>query len=336
MAVFLRSIFSKMFEGSGGKSTLSMSVVVVSYNMKREIPRTIQSLSTAYQRKIARNEYELLLVDNGSDTPWAAHDFDGIDTNLEIMNVPEANPSPARAVNLGLRSARAPLVGVLVDGARLVTPGLLDACRRASLLYPRAVIATVGFHLGFEHQSQSVKKGYTRAVEDRLLSSISWHRDGYRLFDISVLNHACAGGWFHPMSECNALFMPAAMWTELGGYDEAFRCPGGGLVNLDTYERALALPGAQSVVVLGEGNFHQVHGGVSSNSTVDRWPEFHEEYRRIRNRDYCVPAASSVFFGAMPEAALRHFPRGPDAVDGRLDLLNQALLNETALETCGD
>lgn len=300
--------------------------------MRREIPRTLLSLSATYQRNIARDEYEILLVDNGSDSPWTLTDFDGIDADIRIINVPGATHSPAPAVNLGLRHARAPLAGVLVDGARMVTPGLLDACRRASLLYPRPVISTIGFHLGREHQSLSVPKGYTREVEDRLLDSIGWPRDGYRLFEVSVLNYACAGGWFNPMSECNALFMPATMWSELGGFDEAFQCPGGGLVNLDTYERALALPGAQSVVVLGEGNFHQVHGGVSSNSSTDRWPEFHEEYKRVRHRDYRVPAVSSSFFGIMPEVARRHFPKGPHPAADYIELLKRVLLNETNLE----
>ena len=45
--------------------------------------------------------------------------------------------------------------------------------------------------------------------------------------------------------------MPAAMWKELGGYSEAFQLAGGGLANLDLYERALALPDTQLVVLRG-------------------------------------------------------------------------------------
>ena len=71
------------------------------------------------------------------------------------------------------------------------------------------------------------------------------------------------------MLESNALFLPRALWNELGGYDEAFREPGGSVVNPDTLIRALALPETQLIRILGEGTFHQIHGGLST-STQER------------------------------------------------------------------
>jgi hypothetical protein len=283
-----------------------LSIVVVSYNMRREVPRTLRSLSIPYQRNIARSEYEIILVDNGSDEPWTQRDFGDLDADLRIVNLRNAAGSPAPAVNRGLREARGKLIGVLIDGARMVTPGLLDTSRRAARLYPRPVVATLGFHLGSDIQAVSISKGYSPEVEDRLLESTDWPEDGYRLFDISVLNASSAWGWFHPITESNALFMPASLWNELGGYAEEFRLPGGGLTNLDVYERALALSGTQLIVLLGEGNFHQVHGGVSSNSPQSRWDLWHEEYQRIRGRAYTVPKPRTVYFGPVEGASLGH------------------------------
>jgi glycosyltransferase involved in cell wall biosynthesis len=317
-----------------------LSVVVVSYNMRREIPRTLRSLSVPYQKNIASKDYEIVLVDNGSEKPWLRADFAGLDVDVRTVNLRNATPSPAPAVNRGLREARGKLVGVLIDGARMVTPGVLDACRRAACLYPRPIVATLGFHLGFEHQSTSIPKGYSREVEDRLLKSIGWPEDGYRLFEISVLNASCARGWFRPIAESNVLFMPAAMWNELGGYSEAFQLAGGGLVNLDLYERALALPGTQLVMLLGEGNFHQVHGGVASNASKSGWDVWHEEYKRIRGHDYKMPDARAVYFGPVEGAGLgpldysiraaRH--ETGDAAPAYIELLKMVLLNETNLE----
>jgi glycosyltransferase involved in cell wall biosynthesis len=46
-----------------------ISVVVVVYNIPREAPRTLFSLSAAYQRHINADDYEVVVVDNGSDPP---------------------------------------------------------------------------------------------------------------------------------------------------------------------------------------------------------------------------------------------------------------------------
>ena len=43
-----------------------LSVVVVAYDMARELPRTLTSLSPQYQQLIAADEYEVIVVDNGS------------------------------------------------------------------------------------------------------------------------------------------------------------------------------------------------------------------------------------------------------------------------------
>ena len=144
----------------------------------------------------------------------------------------------------------------------------------------------------------SVHEGYNQQEEDRLLERADWTRDGYRLFDISVFAGSSHGGWFAPMTESNALFMTGALWTELGGYDERFLSPGGGLVNLDTYGRACSLPDSQLIVLLGEGSFHQVHGGVATNALSDPWDQFHEEYIRIRGVPFVGPAATPLLFGS--------------------------------------
>ena len=63
------------------------------------------------------------------------------------------------------------------------------------------------------------------------------------------------------------------MWTALGGVDERFDAPGGGHLNLDTFRRSVELPGADLVVLLAEATFHQLHGGIATNSPVERYAE---------------------------------------------------------------
>lgn len=64
------------------------------------------------------------------------------------------------------------------------------------------------------------------------------------------------------MTESNAFLMLRDAFLALGGYDERFTSPGGGLCNLDFFKRAQAHP---PVALLGEATFHQFHGGVASN-----------------------------------------------------------------------
>ena len=314
--------------------------MVVSYNMRRELPRTLYSLSARYQKNIERDDFEIILVDNGSESPWGAHELAHIEADLRIFNLRDAStPSPAPAINFGLNQARGKLIGVMIDGARMVTPGLLDSCRSAARLHSRPVIATLSFHLGSDLQIAAVQRGYTQVVEDALLASIDWPKDGYRLFEIAVFGGPCRGGWLCPMLESNALFMPAELWDEMRGCDERFQSAGGGLLNLDTYERALALPEAQLVTLLGEASFHQVHGGIAANSPNRPMPEWREEYRRIWGRDYVPPVASPVLFGEAPRSARAHIANSVRAARGReflgplandyLELLKTTILSQT-------
>jgi len=102
--------------------------------------------------------------------------------------------------------------------------------------------------------------------EDALLAAIHWPEDGYRLFEIAIFAGSCVGGWFRPIGESNAVFICRDAYIRLGGFDERFDLPGGGFVNLDFFRRAVLREGSELVVLLGEGTFHQLHGGIATNT----------------------------------------------------------------------
>ena len=220
---------------------MKISVIIIAYDMAREIPRTLQSLARDYQQGAQDLEYEVLLVDNGSPVPLDASCWAGVDVPVRLISLPDAPPSPANAINMALGQVTGELVCLMIDGAHILSPGVFRMALSGQRAFDNPVIAIRYFYLGVEEQTISVAKGYDRGAEDRLLERIQWPQDGYRLFEISTPLRAGASKltWFNRMFESNCLIMKTSLLKSLGGVDESFTLPGGGLVNLDTFKRAV-------------------------------------------------------------------------------------------------
>jgi len=276
-----------------------MTIIVISYNMNRELPRTIYSLSAEYQRDISRDEYEVIIIDNGSKIPPQLEDFAGMDVDLSIYNYENPTHSPVAAINMGLNMASGQFIGVCIDGARIHSPRVLATAREGLSMQDRSVVAVRGRYLGSDFQRDLIEKGYDKAFEDKMLAASGWQTNGYRLFDISVFDESSGPTWFHPICESNALFMGRSLWRELNGFDPQFKSPGGGLVNLDSWKRATQLPNVNPLILFGEATFHQVHGGVATNGNLDTISTFFDEYLDIRGVEYTAPQVEVSLLGKM-------------------------------------
>lgn len=291
-----------------------LTVITVFFNMRREAPRTLHSLSRGYQRLAADIRYHVVALDHGSTEPIDPPRTLGPGVKFTYQHIATTSSSPVAAINEAALQADGDYLMINIDGARILSPGVLDATWRGTRAFERPFIYTLGWHLGPTVQNLSITEGYDQGTEDRLLEDIDWTHDGYRLFEASTLAMSSNGGFLNPIAESNCFTLSRRLWQDLGGFDPGFQCPGGGLANLDFFDRACHQSGVTPVCLLGEGTFHQIHGGVATNVPMAQHPmsSFLKEYRELRGREWKKPDdVQPVFLGHLP-AGTKRFVKLPE------------------------
>lgn len=249
-----------------------ISIIVIVYDMARQALNTLRSLDPAYQG-VDGALYEVIVVENRSRSVMdrdaiAALPASAIPGHLTYILRDEPGMSPAAAINAGLAQARGQTIGLMIDGARMLSPGVLRNVLMACQITDRALVAVPGYQLGPTPQHLD---GGRHAEDDfALLDQIAWPAAGYRLFEIASMSQANRLGFFRAFMECNCLFAPADVLDDLGGADERFDLAGGGALNLFMYHRLANHPRTELFVLPGEGSFHQSHGGVTTAPRADR------------------------------------------------------------------
>lgn len=277
---------------------LKASVVVIVYKMARQARNTLVSLSPPYQRDVRPKDYEIIVVENSSDDPLGEGPTTAIADNIRYFRREESSRSPVDAVNFGIAQCRAPFIGLMIDGARMVTPRVMKYALYARRITENALVVVPGYHLGSE--LQHLATGHDQAAEQALLERIDWRQNGYRLFEIAVCSEGNTFGVFHPFMEANCVFFSRDAWRRIGGAPNGFDLPGGGAVNLYLYHRLAALSESEIFVLAGEGNFHQFHGGVTTSVT----PVEERESLMVRQKDQLTQMLGRPFESPKREPTL--------------------------------
>jgi len=290
---------------------IDLTVVVVFYNMRREAARTLRSLTRAYQQGVDDVGYEVIAIENGSDPDQKlGRDYvESFGPEFRYIDMgDEARPSPSHALNVGIKEGRGNNYALMIDGAHVLTPGVLRYGLKGLKTYAPAIVATQQWYVGPGQQGDAMSEGYDQAFEDRLFQRIGWPEFGYRLFDIG---HFVGGrDWLDGVWESNCMFVPRAQLEQVGGFDENFSMPGGGFANLDLYERLGSSPDVTVASIIGEGSFHQLHGGVTTNraeadertSTVFG---YREHFAELRGRRFRGPGKPIHYVGRISSPGAR-------------------------------
>ena len=281
-----------------------LSVVLVCYKMEKQIGNTLRSLVPPYQKKIKKQEYEIILVDNGSPSPLPEEIWK-IASNIRYLYIPpgEASPNPGIAINRGVAQSKGRIVCPMIDGARMLSPGVLSWGLRLLDLSPGGLVEVRSWHLGPKYQGESILEGYNHEVETRLLQESQWWENGYRLFEISGPSEQTREGFSGRVPESNCIFMSRGLFDRIGGFNASYKAPGGGFVNQDFFARAVAA--ASGVfTLLGEGTFHQVHGGAATSLPPPELPEalarWNEESEKIRGPLKAPDSRRFILAGHLP------------------------------------
>lgn len=294
---------------------MKLSIIVIVHNMQRAAPRTVLSLSAAYQIGMDSRDYEIIIVENGSDAPLEETEMCSLADNVRYYYLQDPPPSPAYAINFGVAKARGEVLSIMVDGAHMLSPGVLRHALQIFQAMNNPIVVTLPFFLGNGPQTQTIAQGYNEQHEDSLLDDIAWPEDGYRLFEISVPFRIEPNGirpkqlWMVRQFESNCLFMRRESFDAVGGCDERFDIPGGGILIPDLYRELCRLDDTELVQLMGEASFHQLHGGTTTNVSLglqkEKWQGYLRQYKEIRGEPFEVSKKSLTFFGHLPTRETR-------------------------------
>jgi hypothetical protein len=287
-----------------------LSVIVICYEMAEQIENTIRTLLPPYQKAVETQDYQVVVIDNGSTSPLPTSVWrQGENVSYQHVSRLEAPVNPGVAINRAVAANRSPLLCVMIDGARMVTPGVLRWGMDLASLSQETIAEVRGWHLGPKVQMQSVLEGYNMGVEKALLRKIGWPNDPYRLFEISAPAASMKRGFLGLAAECTCLFLSRSLFDRIGGFDERYSQPGGGLCNADFFVRAVHA--AEKVfTVLGEGSFHQIHGGaatgLSGENSREAFRRWKKEYEKLSRQWKTVPVEyQPILAGHLPAQCRR-------------------------------
>ena len=319
--------FLKLQNNNPKKHThLKLSIIVVVFDMQREAPQTLYTLSSQYQTNVEEEDYQIIVVENGSNQKLDTEMVASFGNNFEYIYHNTTAVSPCQAMNIGIEKADSDYVMCIIDGARMLSPGIVSKTINCINAYPNPMVYALNLHLGTWHQNLAHLTGYNQQKETKLLNSVDWKSNGYELFDISNVRTS-PFNFFSCLYESNCFTVRKSELLAIGGFDEQFTSVGGGVVNRHLFTSFAENENIQMVSLLGEATFHQAHGGVTNNrpNNAELGKVFEEEYQRLYQRKIETPKYQAHYYGTLSDNCrfLLPVPKVVEIIDKSVKLLKE-------------
>ena len=114
----------------------TVSVILIGYRMADQLANTLATLSADYQRRAGGEDYEVVVVENDSGENLPAEVVSKLPSNIRYFLRQESSPSPVPAINFAFEQCRGDYIGLVMDGARMLSPGVIDNALQCYRLDP--------------------------------------------------------------------------------------------------------------------------------------------------------------------------------------------------------
>ncbi len=280
------------------KSNPTLSILIIFYNNRREARNSLYSLSAEYQTSVTPDQYNVIAIDSGSSKPLNPKVVESFGPNFSYHQVSTKHPSPTASLHFGLSLVKTPYVGIIIDGAHILSPGILKYFFEIQSFKPNSFVYTTKYHLGKYHQNDSMTLGYNQELEDELMNSTNWKENGYLLYHISNFHNAPFNEFLFSL-ESNCFFVLTNELRSTKIFEQPYHSIGGGFINLALFKHFSEHPKFDNYLLLGEGTFHQFHEGASTNVARELHPikEYRKEYLNINGVPFKKPIYDTYYYG---------------------------------------
>lgn len=241
-----------------------MLIIVASHNMTPYLTNTLFSLSKYYQ---SLEDYEVIVFTNGGKE-LPGNFFRKFGRNFKYFHIENslAEKHPFYEINNLVKKSKYENIFINCDGARICSHNILEDYSKILKRNKFNICTSPGYHLGPMLQRFSQLRGYDRFFETQILKSSRWWMYPSTIFDISVTGGSTPKTLKELPVESNSLGINKSFFLDIGGFKKGFTIPGGGQINLDLWQTICEHKDTEIFYFKNHGTFHQIHGGMSTNS----------------------------------------------------------------------